>query len=135
MAPRQRRQTEICRSLRTAKRGPKASPIPQRTPHDSTSSSGSGAVSEPLLLTEEQAAERLLLHPRTLRKERQAGRIRYVALAGRKIAYRPEDCVAYVEARSRQEATLPAPRPRGRAVGNRRGGNIVPFSARQGMRL
>ena len=33
-----------------------------------------------LLLTEEQAAERLLLTPRTLRKLRQAGEIRYVAL-------------------------------------------------------
>lgn len=91
-------------------------------------------MSDPLLLTEEQAAERLLLHPRTLRKLRQAGEIRYVALAGRKIAYRPEDCTAYIETRLRQAPPLLAPRARGRAVGNRRGGNIVPFSARQGMR-
>ena len=91
-------------------------------------------MTEPLLLTEEQAAARLLLHPRTLRKLRQAGQIRYVALAGRKIAYRPEDCAAYIESRSRQEQQRPAPRRSGRAVGNRRGGNILTFSARQGMR-
>lgn len=89
-------------------------------------------MNEPLLLTEEQAAERLLLHPRTLRKLRQAGEIRYVALAGRKIAYRPEDCAAYVETRVRKaESYAPRPRP-GRTVGNRRGGNILTFSARQG---
>lgn len=89
-------------------------------------------MTAPLLLTEEQAAEQLLLHPRTLRKLRQSGQIRYVALAGRKIAYRPEDCQAYVEARLRLE-TPSLRQPRSRAVGNRRHGNIVPFSARQGM--
>jgi excisionase family DNA binding protein len=89
-------------------------------------------MTEPLLLTEEQAAERLLLHPRTLRKLRQAGEIRYVALAGRKIAYRPEDCAAYVERHVRQAVNdQPKHRP-GRTVGNRRGGNILTFSARQG---
>jgi hypothetical protein len=35
---------------------------------------GSVRLTEPLLLTEEQAAERLLMHPRTLRKLRQLGR-------------------------------------------------------------
>jgi hypothetical protein len=91
-------------------------------------------VSEPLLLTEEQAAERLLMHPRTLRKLRQEGAIRYVALTGRKIAYRPEDCLAFIEKQSRQEEQArPRHRP-GRAAGNRRSGNIIPFSARQGMR-
>lgn len=90
-------------------------------------------MNEPILLTEEQAAERLLLHPRTLRKLRQAGQIRYVALAGRKIAYRPEDCSAYIESRLREDQPIRPPPPRGRAVGNRRGGNIVPFTARQGM--
>jgi hypothetical protein len=91
-------------------------------------------VTEPLLLTEEQAAERLLMHPRTLRKLRQAGAIRYVALTGRKVAYKPEDCIAYIESRSRQEEP-PMHRPRaGRSVGNRRNGNIVPFSIRQGNR-
>lgn len=88
----------------------------------------------PLLLTEEQAAERLLIHPRTLRKLRQAGEIRYVALAGRKIAYRPEDCTAYVERRLRQAPPRSVERPRGRATGQRRGAAIIPFSARQGMR-
>lgn len=89
-------------------------------------------MTDPLLLSEEQAADRLLMHPRTLRKLRQAGEIHYVALAGRKIAYRPEDCEAYVQSRVRVET--PKPRPRTRSVGNRRGGVIVPFSARQEMR-
>jgi hypothetical protein len=91
-------------------------------------------VTDPLLLTEEQAAKRLLIHPRTLRKLRQAGAIRYVALTGRRIGYRPEDCIAYVESQLRQEQHAP---PRGRssrAAGNRREGNIIPFSARQEMR-
>lgn len=91
-------------------------------------------MSEPFLLSEDQAAKRLLMHPRTLRKLRQQGEIRYVALAGRKIAYRPEDCEAYVQSRLRQDDPLPRPRARQRAVGNRRGGNIVPFSARQANR-
>ena len=92
-------------------------------------------MSEPLLLTEEQAAERLLLTPRTLRKLRMAGQIRYVALTDRRIAYKPEDCIAYIESRMRQEEPAhPEKRRTGRAVGNRRAGNILTFSARQGMR-
>jgi hypothetical protein len=91
-------------------------------------------VTEPLLLTEEQAAKRLLMHPRTLRKLRQAGAIRYVALTGRRVAYRPEDCVAYVESRGRQEQAPPPRTRKSRAAGNRRVGNIIPFSARQEMR-
>lgn len=91
-------------------------------------------MTEPLLLTEEQAAKRLLMHPRTLRKLRQEGAIRYVALTGRRVAYRPEDCIAYVESRSRQEQVSPHRRQKSRAAGNRRTGNIVPFSARQEMR-
>lgn len=88
-----------------------------------------------LLLTEEEAARRLLIHPRTLRKLRQAGEIRYVALVGRRIGYRPEDCQAYVESRLRLETAVPRPhRGRRQSVGNRRSGNIVPFSARQGAR-
>lgn len=91
-------------------------------------------MSEPPLLTEEQAAERLLMSPRSLRKLRQAGQIRYVALTDRKVAYRPEDCSAYVESRLRQDPEVrPRMRP-GRSTGHRRTGNIIPFSVRQGMR-
>lgn len=91
-------------------------------------------MTDALLLTEEQAAERLLMHPRTLRKLRQEGKIRYVALTARKIAYKPEDCLAFVESRAKQEPeTRPRSRP-GRSTGNRRTGNIIPFSVRQGMR-
>jgi hypothetical protein len=92
-------------------------------------------VKEPLLLTEEQAAERLLMRPRTLRKLRQEGAIRYVALTGRRVAYRPEDCEAFVEAQSRIETPQVCPTRRSvQVVGKRRHGNIVPFSIRQGNR-
>jgi hypothetical protein len=90
-------------------------------------------MTEPLLLTEEQAAARLLMHPRTLRKLRQEGKIRYVALTNRKIAYKPEDCAAFVEQHVRQEPQhLPRPRSGRPRINSRRGGNIVPFTARQG---
>lgn len=91
-------------------------------------------MTDPLLLTEKEAADRLLVGPRTLRKLRQAGQIRYVALTGRKIGYRPEDCLAFIESRTKQEAPASTPRHRGRAAGNRSSGNIVPFSVRQGTR-
>lgn len=91
-------------------------------------------MTDRLLLSEEEAAKRLLMHPRTLRKLRQAGEIRYVALAGRKIAYRPEDCEAYVLSRVRAEPPAPRSGARPRSAGNRRGGNILTFTARQGMR-
>lgn len=91
-------------------------------------------MSEPLLLTEEQAAERLLMTTRTLRKLRMAGKIRYVALTDRRIAYKLEDCLAYIESRLRQEIAPPEKPRRARAVGNRRSGNILTFSARQGIR-
>lgn len=82
------------------------------------------------LLTEEQAAERLLMSPRTLRDIRRRGEIRYVALTTRKIAYRPEDCDEYVAAHVRVESpaspSKPPPKP---AKG--RGAQIVPFSQRK----
>lgn len=54
------------------------------------------------LLTEPEAAALLALSPRTLRKARQAGHIRYVAISERGIRYRPEDCEAYIAARIRE---------------------------------
>ncbi len=88
-----------------------------------------------LLLTEEEAAEQLRLCPRTLRRERQAGRIRYVALAGRRIAYRPEDCLAYIESRLRLETpSRTVPRPK--ASRKRNGGaNVLSFTARREARI
>lgn len=89
-------------------------------------------MTDRLLLTEEEAAERLLMSTRTLRKLRQDGDIRYVALSGRKIAYRLEDCINYIETRLRVADPSPVTRRAPKSVGNRRNTNIIPFSARQG---
>lgn len=89
-------------------------------------------MTDPLLLTEEQAAARLLMNPRTLRKLRQAGAIRYVALTGRKIGYRPEDCQAFIESRVRTETPVDMPRLRGKARPRRQdGGNVLSFMDRR----
>lgn len=92
-------------------------------------------MSLPLLLTEEEAAEQLKLCARTLRRERQAGRIRYVALAGRRIAYRPEDCLAYIESRLRLATPSERiPRPKARP-GRGEDANVLSFTARREARL
>jgi hypothetical protein len=91
-------------------------------------------VTDPLLLTEEQAAERLLMHPRTLRKLRQEGAIRYVALTGRKIAYRPEDCEAFIQNSLRIESAPDFSRANGRGRARPRrqqGANVLSFTARR----
>ncbi|WP_406693342.1 helix-turn-helix domain-containing protein [Sphingomonas cannabina] len=54
----------------------------------------------PALLTEDEAADALKLCPRTLRKQRQAGRLPYV-LIGRAIRYTLDDLTQFVES-SRQ---------------------------------
>lgn len=91
-------------------------------------------MTEPLLLTEEQAAARLLMHPRTLRKLRQEGAIRYVGLVGRRVAYRNEDLDEFIASRLKMEPVIAPARHGKRTVGRRASGNIVPFSARQGNR-
>ena len=53
-------------------------------------------MSGPVLLTPMEAAKRLHISDKTLRRIRQQGHIRYVALTERKIRYRPEDCDAYL---------------------------------------
>lgn len=86
------------------------------------------------LLTPDEAAQRLRVCTKTLRRLRQAGAIRYVAVTKRKIFYRPEDCAAFIE----QRATVsePVERPRNNAKPNRRrGGNVVSFTARRRERL
>jgi len=86
------------------------------------------------LLTEEQAAQRLLISPRTLHGLRKAGLIRYVALTARKIAYRPEDCDEYVAARLRVESPRSNPSPQPKRKPGRAGpvhGNVLPFSQRK----
>ena len=57
----------------------------------------------PVLLTPLEAALRLHVSDKTLRRIRQQGHIRYVALTERKIRYRPEDCDAYVASRIRED--------------------------------
>lgn len=80
------------------------------------------------LLSELEAARRLLLSERTLRKLRAEGQIRYVALTGRRVAYRPQDLEAFVSARVKEGKPCqqpPSPKPK-----QRRQGNIIPFSQR-----
>jgi hypothetical protein len=88
------------------------------------------------LLTEAEAAARLRVCTKTLRSLRRTGQIRYVAVTQRKILYRPEDCDAFVDARSRTEEpvsyTPPRPRPR---TGKRHGATVVSFTARRQQRL
>jgi excisionase family DNA binding protein len=80
-----------------------------------------------LLLTEEQAAERLNLCTRTLRKARQEGALTYV-LIGRAVRYTVDDLAAFVEGAKRQDQPCPKPKTNVRAP--KRRGNIVPFTAR-----
>ena len=88
------------------------------------------------LLTEAEAAARLCLSPRLLRSLRKQGHIRYVALSARRIAYRTEDCDAYVESRVRRDETCASPMPSrpGRPRTRRAGGVIVSFSELQARR-
>ncbi|WP_145073425.1 helix-turn-helix domain-containing protein [Sphingobium wenxiniae] len=62
----------------------------------------------PILLTPEEAAQRLHVSDKTLRRLRQQGHIRYVAITQRKIRYRPEDCDAYVASRVREDHQCPS---------------------------
>lgn len=84
------------------------------------------------LLTEEEAAKRLLLSARTLRDLRRTGLIRYVRLSARKIGYRPEDCDDYVASRVCVEQPMPLSPPATRRKSAKRAafGNVVPFSQR-----
>ena len=77
------------------------------------------------LLTPDEAAERLRVSERTLRDLKRRGLIRYVAITERRIAYRPEDCDEYIEARVRVDEPCET-RPRPKRTG--RTGKIIPFS-------
>jgi excisionase family DNA binding protein len=87
------------------------------------------------LLTPDEAAERMHVCTKILRRLRDQGLIRYVAVTDRKIRYRPEDVDAYLESRVRMAEQPPQPntgpaRRKGRANGH----NIVSFTARQQQR-
>ena len=61
------------------------------------------------LLTAEQAAARLGICERTLRKLRQRGEIAYIALTDRKFAYTEADCDEFLSARRRKDEPCPSP--------------------------
>lgn len=86
-----------------------------------------------MLLTEDEAAARLQICGRTLRKERQAGNVRYI-LIGRCVRYHPDDLAQLIEIKATVDRPQPTKRSGqgGRKVSaNRGGGVIVPFSERQ----
>lgn len=90
-------------------------------------------MTAPMLLTETEAATRLGISDRTLRRERQAGHINYI-LIGRRILYDLSDIQAFIDrARITPESTAtPRPIARGRrGKANRPGADIIPFSQRQ----
>lgn len=75
------------------------------------------------LLTEDEAAERLRVCARTLRKERQAGRLPYV-LIGRAVRYTLGDLESFIERARHQEPPARRQPTQGRKVrGNT--GNVV----------
>lgn len=85
-------------------------------------------------LTEAQAAERLHVCTRTLRRIRQSGAIRFVAVTARTILYRPEDIEAFVEQRARLNH-IPEPRKSARTNQKRKDGPVVvSFTARRAQR-
>lgn len=73
------------------------------------------------LLTADQAAARLNISERTLRKLRQTGEIAYIALTDRLFRYTIEDCDKYIASRRRIES----PRPSVKAIIRRPGSRIV----------
>lgn len=81
----------------------------------------------PVLLTEPEAAERLKVCARTLRKARDAGRLTYV-LIGRRILYTPEDLQRFIAESTRQGNPMPKTTPTRRTA--TKAGTVVPFSAR-----
>jgi excisionase family DNA binding protein len=69
------------------------------------------------LLTASQAAARLNISERTLRKLRQSGQIPYIALTDRLFRYTTEDCDEYVATRRRKEGQCPSVKILGRRTG------------------
>lgn len=82
------------------------------------------------LWTEAEAARQLRMGERTLRELRRLGKIRYVALTVRKIAYRPEDCAEYLAGQVRVNEPCET-RPKVKRSGPR-SGKIIPFSQQVG---
>ncbi|HEY0624638.1 helix-turn-helix domain-containing protein [Sphingomonas sp.] len=90
-------------------------------------------MADALLLTEDEAAARLQICGRTLRRERQAGNVRYI-LIGRCVRYHPDDLDQLIEVKRTADRPKPTKRTGkgGRKIAaNHGGGVIVPFSERQ----
>jgi excisionase family DNA binding protein len=86
------------------------------------------------LLTHDEAAARIGVCAKTLRQLRKQGLVRYVAVTGRLIKYRPEDCDAFLESRLTVDVPAePAHRRRGKRLRN--APNVVSFTARRQERL
>ncbi|WP_159977833.1 MULTISPECIES: helix-turn-helix domain-containing protein [unclassified Novosphingobium] len=85
---------------------------------------------EPLLLTEAEAALRLQVCTRTLRKARHSGLLHYV-LIGRSIRYTMADLESYIERLRQVQPNCPLKEPTRRiSLPSRKGGEIVPFTER-----
>lgn len=83
-----------------------------------------------LLLTEAEAADRLRLSQRTLRKARQDGQLRYV-LIGRAVRYTEQDLETFIDSLRTVQPQCPPKSPPTRNVKpSRKSGVIVPFTVR-----
>jgi excisionase family DNA binding protein len=81
-----------------------------------------------LLLTESEAAERLAVSPRTLRKARQTGALHYIAI-GRSVRYTLSDLESFIAA-LRQVPCLASSRAPSRKRPGGKQDVIVPFTER-----
>lgn len=101
-------------------------------------------MSQQLLLTEAEAADRLRLCQRTLRKARQKGLLHYV-LIGRAVRYTVADLESFIDALRQQvpaqcltsaPSPLPRAQPARKGLGARAGQSaaIIPFTARTARR-
>ncbi|WP_211258284.1 helix-turn-helix domain-containing protein [Sphingomonas sanxanigenens] len=105
-------------------------PLQYLARHDHRSTGGI-TVGEAMLLTEDEAAERLRLCSRTLRKERHAGRLPYV-LIGRAVRYTISDLESFIERARQDQPACPSTGPKTRRIGNTTSSSkVVAFTARQ----
>jgi len=91
-------------------------------------------VNDPLLLTEPEAAQRMRVCTRTLRRARHEGQLHYV-LIGRSVRYTLADLESYIDRlRQVQPACPPQDPPRRTSQPSGRRGVIVPFTERNARR-
>ena len=88
-------------------------------------------MTEQILLTETDAAERLSLSTRTLRKARRDGLLPYI-LIGRAVRYTVDDLESYIERLRQVQSACPPVQSTRRTTAPRRSGEgvIVPFTKR-----